>query len=273
MPARPTAPILSRASLATIGLILAIVLAGCTSGSKNDTPTATTIPAASPTLAPGEVPVGELLQRIDAAWSGVTSMVATSWSGEYTDPVQALAGTPPADQMVTVEKVVKPASRSISTSLGGVSVDDQLAVNGVVYFRGQSVTNAIAPFMDASTWVQVNPAVVPQDSPVGQQLAYLTAPLAPPYGTVSDDLRSRGATKTGTVTIGSRTCDVYAFSDVATGAEGIAYTLSLDGTGLPCSLTQAGGGYANITTWSFNDPTTTITAPTGAITVSGTPAS
>jgi len=257
----------------SVALSILLVLTACGSGSTSDDPTATSAPVASPTLAPGEVSVDSLLDRIDAAWSGVTSMVATSWSGQYADPMQAIAATPPTDQMVTVEKVVKPSARSISTSIGGVAVDDQLAVNGIVYFRGQSVTNAIAPFMDASTWVQVDPTLVAEDSPVGQQLAYLTSPLAPPYGTVSDDLRSRGATQTGQATVGGRTCDVYAFTDAAAGDEGIAYTLSLDSAGLPCSLTQSAGGYANVTTWTFNDLSIAITPPAGAISVTGTPTS
>ncbi|MGN6485388.1 MAG: hypothetical protein ACTHMX_13410 [Thermomicrobiales bacterium] len=273
MPARLPLHSPSRFLLIPVALSMLLALAACGSGNTADEPTATSAPVASPTLAPGEVSVDSLLDRIDAAWPGVTSMVSTSWSGQYADPMQAIVATPPTDQMVTVEKVVKPAARSISTSIGGVAVDDQLAVNGVVYFRGQSVTNAIAPFMDASTWVRVDPTMVAEDSPVGQQLAYLTSPLDPPYGTVSDDLRAQGATKTGQVTVGGRACDVYTFTDATTGSEGIAYTLSLDSAGLPCSLTQSAGGYANVTTWTFNDLTITITPPADAVSVTGTPTS
>ncbi|MGC4105434.1 MAG: hypothetical protein QM753_03640 [Thermomicrobiales bacterium] len=262
-----------RAMLAPIVLTTLLVLSGCGTSDKAAEPTATAAPVASPTLAPGEVSVDSLLDRIDAAWPNVQSMVSTSRSGQYADAQQAIASTPPTDQMVTVEKVVKPSARSISTSIGGVSVDDQMAVNGIVYFRGQSVTNAIAPFMDASTWVQVDPTLVPEDSPVGQQLAYLTSPLQAPYGTVSDGLRSRGATKTGQVTVGGRTCDVYAFTDSVSGEEGIAYTLALDSAGLPCALTASAGGYANVTTWTFNDLSIVITAPANAVSVMGTPES
>ncbi|MGC4191189.1 MAG: hypothetical protein QM589_08480 [Thermomicrobiales bacterium] len=269
---RPAFRRCSRAALFPVALTILLVLAGCGSSEKAAEPTATTGPVASPTLAPGEVSVDSLLGRIDAAWPKVQSMVATSWSGQYADPMQAIAATPPADQMMTVEKVVKPSARSISTSIGGVAVDEQLAVNGIVYFRGTSVTNAIAPFMDATTWVQVDPSMVSEDSPVGQQLAYLIAPLQPPYGTVSDTLRGHGATQTGQVTVGGRTCDVYAFTDPSTGDDGIAYTLSLDSTGLPCSLTQSAGGYANVTTWTFNDLSIAITPPANAVNASGTPA-
>lgn len=259
----------ARSLLIPISLAVLIALSACGSGRSTDEPTATAVPAASPTLAPGEVSVDSLLDRIDAAWPNVTSMVATSWSGQYADPMQAIAATPPTDQMVTVERVVKPAARSITTSIGGVAVDEQMAVNGVVYFRGQSVTSAIAPFMDASTWVRVEPTMVAVDSPVGQQLAYLTSALQPPYGTVSEDLRAHGAAQTGQVTVGGRTCDVYAFTDSASEGDGIAYTLSLDSAGLPCSLTQSAGGYANVTTWTFNDLGLTITPPTDAVSVTG----
>jgi hypothetical protein len=262
-----------RVLLTPVALVVLLVLTSCGSGAKPASPTATAESAASPTLAPGEVSVSSLLDRIDLAWPGVTSMRATSWTGQYDDPVQAVAGTPPADQMVTVEQVVKPSSRSISTTIGGAAVDDQVAVDGIVYFRGQSVTSAIAPFLSATAWVRVDPTMVPADSPVGQQLAYLTAPLGPPYGAVSDDLRARGATLTGQVSVGDRTCDVYAFTDAAPGDTGIAYSLSLDSTGLPCSLTQSAGGYANVTIWTFNDPAIVVTPPSNAVTTSGTPVS
>lgn len=268
MPALPIARPSTRHLLAPIALTVLLTLAACGAGGTSDDPTATSAPVASPTLVPGQVSVGSLLDRIDAAWPAVTSMVATSWTGAYADPLQALAA-PPTDQMITVEKVVKPAARSITSSIGGVAVDEQLAVNGVAYFRGQTVTTGIAPFVDASTWVRVEAGMVAEDSPVGQQLAYLISPLAAPYGSVSAELRAHGATKTGQVSVGGRTCDVYSFADNTSDDAGIAYTLSLDSAGLPCSLTQSAGGYANVTTWTFNDLGLTITPPADAIPMSG----
>lgn len=268
MQARYSLPRPKRPAFIALTLSTLLLLAACGTSKQPAEPTAT-VPATPPTLAPGEVTVDSLLNRIDTSWASTTSMSATSWTAPYTDPMAGL-GTPPADQMVTVERVIKPSSRSISTSIGGAVVDEQVAMNGSVYFRGTSVTDAIAPFVDASTWIKVNPTTVSADTPVGQQLSYLTSAPLPPYGTVSADLRARGAANAGQVKQGDRTCDVYTFRDGA-GESGIAYTLAIDTTNLPCFLIQSGGGYANITTWTFNDPGIVIAAPAGAIDISATP--
>lgn len=257
-----------RPAIVAVLLSSLLLLASCGDNPKPVDPTAT-VQESSPTLAPGEVTVDSLLQRIDAAWAKTTSMSAISWTAPQSDPMAGI-GTPPANETVTTERVIKPASRSISMSIGGAVADEQIAINGNVYFRGTSVSNGIAPFIDTSTWIKVSPTSVAADSPIGQQLTYLTAAPAPPYGTVSADLRARGAVHNGQVRDGDRTCDIYTFQDRTDGT-GIIYTLAIDAQDLPCYLLQSGGGYANITAWTFDDPAITIVAPANAIDISATP--
>jgi len=256
-------------SLVSVAFALTLILSGCSVSGNDPDPTPTPPPteAPIPTLTADQVSVGDLIDRIDAAWPSVTTMRSTSWSG----PANNSIGTPAPDQDATVEETVAPSSRRRVALTNGAPVDEQISINGVVYFKGASVVNAVAPFVGADTWVRVDPTIVPPDSVVGQQLAYLTRPLGPPYDSVSADLRARAATPSGTVTVAGRTCTNYTFVDTTSSGEKIDYALSLDDHDLPCSLVQSAGGFANTTIYEFNNPGIVITAPAGATPVSGTP--
>ena len=257
------------AYLIPIVLAAVVILSGCGNGSGAGNPSPTPEPTEGPipTLTADQISVGDLLKRIDAAWPTVTSMRAVAWSGSATTSI----GTPPADVQVSTEETVLPASRRITTTNGGVPSDDQISVNGSAYFKGSFVAGAVAPFAGADTWVHVDPAIVPVDSIVGQRLAYLTRPIAPPYGSVSDDLRARAASPGGTTDVGGRACSVFTFVDTTTNGSKIDYALSLDDKNLPCSLVQSAGGFENITIYTFNDPTIVISVPAGSTPVSATP--
>lgn len=254
--------------LLPIVLTAVVMLSGCGNGGGG-TPSPTPEPTEGPipTLTADQTSVGDLLKRIDAAWPTVTSMRAVAWSGSTSTSI----GTPPADIQVSTEETVLPASRRITTTIGGTPSDDQISVNGAAYFKGSFVAGAVAPFAGADTWVHVDPTIVPADSIVGQRLAYLTRPIAPPYGTVSEDLRARAATPGSTITVGGRSCKVFTFVDTTTNGSKIDYALSLDAQDLPCSLVQSAGGFENVTIYTFNDPTIVISVPAGATPVSATP--
>lgn len=257
------------AYLIPIVLAAVAILSGCGNGGNAANPSPTSEPTEGPipTLTADQISVGDLLKRIDTAWPTVTNMREVAWSGSASSTV----GTPPADVLASTEETVLPASRRITTTMGGAPTDDQISVNGAAYFKGSFVVGAVAPFAGADTWVQVDPAIVPADSMVGQRLAYLTRPIAPPYGTVSNDLRARAATPAGTIEAGGRTCSIFTFVDTTTNGSKIDYALSLDDKNLPCSLVQSAGGFENITIYTFNDPKVVISVPEGATPVSATP--
>jgi hypothetical protein len=249
--------------------ILISLVFGCSPGTDEQTPTVPppSTPAPQPTLAPGQRTVGDLLMGIDAAWPSVTSMRATLSSG----PAE-----PGSEESVepwqSIEEVILPSSRRVLTITGDVVSDEHVFVDGRVFMRGALVTTAVAPNIGPSTWIAVDPSLVPDTSPVGQQLAYLTSPIQRPFTGVSTQMQTRGTTSLGAITVGNRSCTAYAFVDTTAIGEQIDYELAIDSAGLPCQLVQRAGGFANTTVYEFNDPGITIVAPDAATPVSGTPA-
>lgn len=156
-------------------------------GTESPDPTPATEPPATtiPTLSPGALTVGDLLARVDAAWPAVVSMRTTFWSTEKF-PLQS-AGTPPATGLVTVEEVRLPADRRLTTTTDGVVTDEQIAMGRRIFMKGSIVPAAIAPMVDAETWVEVDPAGAGSDSPVAPQIAYLLAPIAAPFANVTNE--------------------------------------------------------------------------------------
>lgn len=152
----------------------------------------------------------------------------------------------------------------------GEVVNEQIAVDGIVYMRGQFVSAAVAPELDTTTWVILDTTVVPTDSPVGIQILYLTREQADPYGELTDDLLARPVQKGGTVTVGNRTCTVYTFGDENNTGTEIRYEMAVDETGLPCQVVQRAGDFQNSTVYEF-DLDLTIEAPLEGTPVSGTP--
>ncbi len=255
--------------LITIGLVLCLTLAACgSSGSAADpTPTISATEGPAPTLAPGQTSVGDVLAKIDAATKSVTTTRKVEWSSAGDGAI----GTPSADDTVTTEDTVAPASRHVTVTQGGQTTDEQIAINGKTYFKGSFVQSAIAPFAAATDWVEVDPAIAEPETPVGETIAYLTGPLLPVYGDVTDDLKARAATPSGSILVQGRECNVFTFVDSTDTGTKITYALSIDAQNLPCSLVQTAGGYMDTTLYSFNVSGLAIAAPAVSTPVSGTP--
>ncbi len=140
-----------------------------------------------------------------------------------------------------------------------------------MFMRGLFVTTAVAPNVGPAIWIKVDPALVPETSPVGQRVAYLTSPIQPPFAAVSAQMQTQGVTSLGPVTVGNRNCTAYAFVDTTAQGEQIDYELAIDEHSLPCQLVQRASGFSNTTVYEFNDPALRIIAPDAATPVSGTP--
>ncbi len=249
-------------------LLVAGVLAGCgNSGEDEPDPTPTLAPP--PTAAPGEMTVGDLIQRVDAAWPTVTSMRTTSTSGPI--PSEKPDATTAAGVQSTVEEVVAPDSRRIVRMTDGATTDEQIYVNGNVYMYGAFVAGAVAPEVGPGTWITVDPSVVPADTPVGYQLSYLMRPHEAPFGSITDAMRSRPATSAGQVQVAGRVCTVYTFADATQAGDRVDYELALDEHDLPCQLVQRAGGFQNSSVFEINVPDLRIIAPDTPTPVSGTP--
>lgn len=246
-----------------------ILLVACGSGSAQDNEQEPTADApALPTAEPGELTVDELLDRVEEAWPDVTSMRLSSTSGAIpTDtPVTPTAGT-----VVTYEEWVAPDSRRVVEEMDGTIINEQIFVDGRVFMWGNFVGTSVAPEVGSSTWVTVDPEVVPDDTPVGYRVTYLTREAGPPFGMVTEQLRQRPVRESGQVQAGGRECTVYTFVDSTQLGERIDFELALDENDLPCQIVQRAGGFQNSTVYEISVPGLEILAPDTPTLVSGTP--
>lgn len=262
-----------RQSIPTLltGLVVAtLALAGCGAGG-DATPTAIPSPtsAPAPTLAPGQVTVGSLLARIAGSWDKVQNDRA-EFTTIVTSPATPGATPTVAQQTQTITEEIKPDRRRVVTNVNGATTEE-IRVGDKIYMRGLFVTQMVAPNVGPDIWVTVDPKVVPPDSPVGQEIASLTAAIAPPYQTVSEQMKQRAATPAGTVQVAGRTCTAYTFADVSANGGRIDYTLAIDDQDMICSLTQSAGSVQNITTYTFNVPGLQVIPPDQATPVAATP--
>jgi hypothetical protein len=249
-------------------LLVAVLAAGCgITGEDEPDPTPTLAPP--PTAAPGDTTVGDLIQRVDAAWPAVTSMRATSMSGPI--PSDDPEATEATGVQSTVEEVVAPDSRRIVRMTDGATTDEQIYVDGKVYMYGAFVAGAVAPEVGPGTWITVDPSVVPADTPVGYQLSYLMRPHEAPFGSITDAMRRRPATSAGSVRVAGRVCTLYTFTDATQAGDRVDYELALDENDLPCQLVQRAGGFQNSSVFEINIADLTIIAPDTPTPVSGTP--
>lgn len=244
----------------TILIAALLLLTAC--GNESDTgPTPTPAP---PTAAPGQLTVADILALSEPSWPEVESMRTTSQSGQAPRDGEEVALTG------SVQDWTPNGNRHLIEFEDGTAINEQISADGVVYMRGNFVTNAVAPELDSDTWVIVDPAVVPGDSPVGIQIQYLTREQPNPYGSLTDDIMTRPVTESGTAIVGDRTCKVYAFGDESNTGTEIRYEIAVDESGLPCQVIQRAGDFQNSTVYEY-DLDVTIEAPLDGTPVSGTP--
>lgn len=256
-------------ALALALLVAGTILVACSSSGSHGTPTPVPSPTSvpPPTLQPGQVTVGSLLARIRDSWSKVQND-----RSEFVTTVTNNAGGTPVvnEQTRTMTEEVKPDQRRVvMTDSSGTT--EMIRIGSRIYMRGAFVAALVAPNIGPNDWVAIDPSIVPPDSPVGQQVAGLTAPIDPPYQTVSDQMKQRAATPAGQVQAGGRTCSAYTFADVSPNGGKIDYTLAIDANDMICSLTETAGTVENVTTFTFNVPGLRITAPEVATPVAATP--
>lgn len=254
-------------------VMVAMLLSGCNSGTAgtSDEPnidkSAFLNPA--PTAAEGELTVGDLIMRVDAAWSGVESMRITSMSGPV--PTEGTDSSPVPQGSVTTEEWVAPNNRRLVERVSYVVTNEEVYINGKVYMWGMFVATSVAPEVGAGTWVTLDPEVIPPDTPVGYHVAHITRESGTPFGMISNEMRDRPAKEAGTVQVGGRSCTLYSFVDTTQMGERIDYELALDADDLPCQHVMRAGGFQNSTVFEFNNPDIQIIAPDAPTSVSGTP--
>jgi hypothetical protein len=233
-------------------LLLAISVSACGSDSKSKpTPSATS--NTGPT-------VGELADRIAAAWPSVSTYRTVSRGQSGIVPGTAAAGTPNGSQSIEVvtEVVLPDRKHQVSTSNGAVQ-EEFVKVGSTVYVRGP-MTGGITATPVADDWRVVDAATISPESTPAPQIASLLAPIQPPYAGLSPDERDRDAKPLGAITVENRSCQAYQIVDTTETGERIDVTLAIGSDNLPCSIETQVGGTDYLTTFIYNIPLT-ITPP------------
>lgn len=247
-----------------ITVLIAIVLVSCGSDDKPTTPPPPTPP---PTAEPGQLTVGDLVTQSEAAWSQVHSLRTTSQSGQ----IPREGDAPPA-MTGSVQDWTTDGDRHVIEFRDGVAINEQIYVDGVIYMRGEIVNSAVAPGIGINTWIILNPDVIPEDTPVGRQVSYLTREQSNPFGPLQPETMVTPVREAGRVTVGDRSCTVYSYGDVNNTGTEIRVEIAVADDGLPCQVVQRTEGFQNSTVYEYNLEGVDILAPTDPATpVSGTP--
>jgi hypothetical protein len=235
-------------------IVVGLLLTAC--GEKASAPTATAPPA-------GGLTVGELADRMAAAWSAVKTYQTVFTTSAHAGGTPKVAASPVASPVIgleVIDEVVVPDRKHRIYKQGGTASSEFIAANGKVYARGPLAAGLKPATPAAGDWVVVDPAAVNQATPLGQLVQSLAAPAVPPYSELSASRRNRSATPLGEVTIAGRACSAYGIADTTATGEPIDVILALGPDDLPCSIETRAGGTDNITIFTFNLPLT-INAP------------
>lgn len=251
-PAPPTATVAGATQPATSAATQAVATAATTvSTADSATPSAGASPVA------GETTVGQLADRIGAAWGTVRTYRATTVS-TVTLPASPVAASPipratplAAASNVTIDENVLPDRRHIVQLVNGQSVVEYLIVGGEVWVRGPQAPG-VTPAATPDAWVAVGATPVASDNPFAGTYAELAKPVGVPYAGLSQAERERIAHPAGTITVNGRSCAAYRAVDTTMTGERIDVTIAIADAGLPCSIETRSGSSDTVTTFEYN---------------------
>jgi len=281
-------------------VVLSAVLAGC-GPMPATTPTAmpeTTRPVEENVATPGtpasaELTLGELAERVNAAWPGVRSYritftgstlpmslgLGTPVARPLATPAATPAATPGAtpvararNTFISVRDVILPdRQRQEMRGLGEVD-HEAIAVGDRLYVRGPLVEQ-IAPGTADDVWTVVDPASVPERSMLSRLLSGLPEIPAAPLADLPQRLLPQVIHEMDAVEHDGRACRVYGAADTvpATGMR-VDYTIAVDDRDIPCFIEISTGGVTQgRAEYSDIDGSFTIEPPLAATPVSVPP--
>jgi hypothetical protein len=283
--------------LVIVVVVLLAVLAGC--GPMPEA-TPTTTPETAPpveesvatpgTPASAELTLGELAERVDAAWSAVHSYritftgstsamptgpgtpVARPLATPGAMPVATPGATPvarPRGTFVSIREVVLPDRQRQEVRGLGENDHQAIAIGDRLYVRGPLVER-IAPGTPEDVWIVVDPSTLPEGSMLSGLLGGLPEVPPAPLAALPQRLLPQVIRQMGTVEQEGRECRVYGAADTvpATGMR-VDYTIAVDDRDLPCFIeTGAGGVTQGRDEYSDIDGSFTVEPPPAATPVS-----
>ncbi|MBW3631561.1 MAG: hypothetical protein KY456_00895 [Chloroflexi bacterium] len=286
---------------AIIAVVVLTVLAGC--GPMPETaPTPapdTTLPTLETTATPAtpaaaELTLGDLAQRVNAAWSGVDSYRVTftgstlMTSAALGTPVARPPATPGATPIATpgatpvararetfvfVREVVLPDRQRQAVTGLGANDHEAVAIGNELFVRGPLV-ELIAPGTPSEIWIEIDPEALPEGAVISQMLGGLPQLPSAPLASLPARLLPQTVRESATVEHDGRECRVYGAADTvpATGMR-VDYTIAIDDRDIPCFIeTGAGGVTQGRDEYTDIDASLTIEPPVAATPVSVPPA-
>jgi hypothetical protein len=289
-------------SFAITIVVLLGVLAGC-GAMPEATPTTTpqTAPSVVETVAtPGapastelELTLGELAERVNAAWpavrsyritfTGSTSAISTGLGTPVARPLATPGATPvatpgatpvarPRGTFVSIREVVLPDRQRQDVRGLGENDHEAIASGDRLYVRGPLVAQ-IAPGTPQDVWIVVDPSTLPEGSMLSRLLGGLPEVPAAPLAALPQRLLPQVIREMGSVEQDGRQCRIYGAADTvpATGMR-VDYTIAVDDRDIPCFIeTGAGGVTQGRDEYSDIDGSFTIEPPPAATPVSVPP--
>jgi hypothetical protein len=280
-----------------VAVVLLPILAGC-GPMPEATPTTTpeTVPSGEERVAtPGtpatvELTLGELAERVDAAWpavrsyritfTGSTSAMATGLGTPVARPLATPGATPlatpgatpvarPRGTFVSIREVIVPDRQRQDVRGLGANDHEAIAIGDRLYVRGPLVEQ-IAPGTPEDVWIVVDPSTLPEGSMLSRLLGGLPEVPGAPLATLPQRLLPQVIREMDTVEFDGRECRVYGAADTvqATGMR-VDYTIAVDDRDLPCFIeTGTGGVTQGRDEYSDIDGSFTIEPPAAATPVS-----
>jgi hypothetical protein len=280
-----------------VAIVLLPILAGC--GPMPEA-TPTTTPETAPpseervatrgTPATAELTLGELAERVDAAWpavrsyritfTGSTSAMATGLGTPVARPLATPGATPlatpgatpvarPRGTFVSIREVIVPDRQRQDVRGLGANDHEAIAIGDRLYVRGPLVEQ-IAPGTPEDVWIVVDPSTLPEGSMLSRLLGGLPEVPGAPLATLPQRLLPQVIREMDTVEFDGRECRVYGAADTvqATGMR-VDYTIAVDDRDLPCFIeTGVGGVTQGRNEYSDIDGSLTIEPPPAATPVS-----
>ena len=242
------------------------------------------------TPASAELTLGELAERVDAAWPAVRSYRITftgstsarppawghrsrgRWRRRARRPWRPQERRPWPDRartFVSIRKWSCPIGSDRTCAALGANDHEAIAIGDRLYVRGPLVEQ-IAPGTPEDVWIVVDPSTLPEGSMLSRLLGGLPEVPGAPLASLPERLLPQVVREMDAVEHDGRECRVYGAADTvqATGMR-VDYTIAVDDRDIPCFIeTSAGGVTQGRDEYSDIDGSFTIEPPAAATPVS-----
>lgn len=222
-------------------------------------------PASTETAAP-ELTLGELTDRINAAWRDLTHFREINAS---TASARSAIGSPTAPSPVgerasrSVREVTLPDRARYVAEENGQLVFEMVVIGEQVYARG-TVAALLDPSAANGEWIVTDLLTVANNPMLGDAAARQLATLAAPAYVVPERLRPQTVRLLGETPVDGRTCTLYGAADTTPTGARIDFTFAVDQENRLCFVETKTFGISSRYSVEELDASFVIEAPSGA---------